>query len=62
MLNMEERIYQTAFGENNFLGSKLRIASVPIATTLILSKALPVYRAKYPAVTVKIAKDTPAEV
>lgn len=62
MENMEERIYQTAFRENNFLGGKLRIASVPIATTLILSKVLRAYREKYPAVTVEIKEGTPADV
>ena len=62
MENIEERIYQTAFIENNFLGGKVRVASVPIATTLILSKALPIYRAKYPAVKVELTEGTPAEV
>lgn len=64
MENMEERIYQTAFIENNFLGGKVRVASVPITTTLILSKAkaLPIYRAKYPAVKVELTEGTPAEV
>ena len=58
MENLEEQIYQTAFSENNFLGGKLRIASVPIATTLILSR----YREKYPAVTVELDEGTPAEI
>jgi len=62
MKNIEERIYQTAFIENNFLGGKVHVASVPIATTLILSKALPIYRAKYPAVKVELTEGTPAEV
>ena len=62
MENLEERIYQTAFSENNFLGGKLRVASVPIATTLILSGALKDYRAKYPAVTVELKEGTPANV
>ena len=59
MENLEEQIYQTAFSENNFLGGKLRIASVPIATTLILSKALRRYRDKYPAVTVELNEGMP---
>ena len=62
MANLEAQIYQTAFLENNFLGGKLRVASVPIATTLILSKALRRYREKYPAVTVELNEGTPAEV
>ena len=51
MKNLEEQIFQTAFRENNFLGGKLCVASVPIATTLILSKVLRRYREKYPAVS-----------
>lgn len=62
MENIEERIYQTAFIENNFLGGTVRVASVPIATTLILSKALSIYRAKYSAVKVELTEGTPAEV
>ena len=40
----------------------MRVATVPIATTLILSKVLAVYREKYPAVKVELAEGTPAEI
>ena len=40
MEDLENRIYQTAFRENNFIGGKLRIASVPVTTTVLLSKVL----------------------
>ena len=50
MRDLEERIYRTAFHENNCLGGTLRVASVPIATTLIVSKVLRRYREKFPAV------------
>lgn len=62
MKNLEEKIFQTAFRENNFLGGKLTVASVPIATTLILSKVLRRYREKYPAVKVVLKEGTPADV
>ena len=62
MKNLEEQIFQTAFRENNFLGGKLCVASVPIATTLILSKVLRRYREKYPAVKVELKEGTPADV
>ena len=62
MEQLEERMYRTSFLEKNLLGGKLRIASVPIATTLILSKALRLYREKYPAVTVEIKEGTPADI
>lgn len=62
MKNLEERMYKTAFLENNLLGGKLRVAAVPIATTLILSKVLRRYREKYPAVTVELNEGTPADI
>lgn len=62
MKNLEEQIFQTAFRENNFLGGKLCVASVPIATNLILSKVLRRYREKYPAVKVVLKEGTPADV
>ena len=62
MRDLEERMYQTAFRENNCLGGTLRIASVPIATTLILSKILRRYREKFPAVNVELKEGTPADI
>ena len=40
MEDLENRIRQMAFRENNFIGGKLRIASVPVTTTVLLSKVL----------------------
>ena len=54
MEDLENRIYQTAFRENNFIGGKLRIASVPVTTTVLLSKVLRQYREAYPYVPVEI--------
>ena len=54
MLDMENRIYQTAFRENNFLGGKVRIASMPILTSVILSKVFYAFQNKYPYVTLEL--------
>lgn len=62
MEDLENRIYQTAFHENNFIGSKLRIASVPVTTSVILSKALRQYRETYPFVSVEIKEGSPLAV
>ena len=62
MEDLENRIYQTAFRENNFIGSKLRIASVPVTTSVILSKALRQYRETYPFVSVEIKEGSPLAV
>ena len=54
MLDLENHIYQTAYQENNFIGGKLKVASFPIATSMILSKALRQFRQKFPLVTVEL--------
>lgn len=35
MLDIENRIYQTTFRENNFFGGKIKIASIPVMSTTI---------------------------
>lgn len=62
MEDLENRIYQTAFRENNFIGGKIRIASVPVTTTVLLSKALRRYREAYPYVAVEIKEGSPLAV
>ena len=59
---IDNRIYQVAFQENNFIGGKLRIASLPILSANLLSRVLPIYRKKYPQVSVEIKEGTPHEV
>ncbi|MBU3202359.1 LysR family transcriptional regulator [Clostridium estertheticum] len=54
MVNIENKIYQTAFRDNNFLGSKVKIGSIPIASTVILSKAISIFKQKYPFVSVEL--------
>lgn len=36
----ENRLYQTAYEENRLMGGIVRIASIPLATSLILSRVM----------------------
>ena len=62
MADTENRIYQTAFRENNFLGGKVRVASMPILTSVILSKVFYRFREKYPYVTVELLEGSSAQI
>ena len=61
MQHLEERLYQTAFRENNFLGGLLRIGALPIMTATILPKPLHSFKTKYPYVNIELAEGTPSE-
>ena len=61
MEHLEDQLYQTAFRENNFLGGRLRIGSLPILTAMLLPDALYRFRTKYPYVTVELVEGTPSE-
>ena len=62
MADNENRIYQTAFRENNFLGGKVRVASMPILTSVILSKVIFRFRQKYPYVTLELIEGSSSEI
>lgn len=62
MADVENRIYQTAFRENNFLGGKVRVASMPILTSVILSKVFFRFREKYPYVTLELMEGSSMEI
>lgn len=62
MEDIENRIYQTAFRENNFLGGKVRVASMPILTSVILSKVFCRFKKKYPYVTLELIEGSSAEI
>lgn len=62
MADTENRIYQTAFRENNFLGGKVRIASMPILTSVILSKVFYRFRKKHPYVTLELMEGSSSEI
>ncbi|MDT8716962.1 LysR family transcriptional regulator [Clostridium sp. 19966] len=62
MMNIENKIYQTAFRDNNFLGSKVKIGSIPIASAVILSKAIATFKQKYPFVIIELLEGSSNEV
>lgn len=62
MADMENRIYQTAFRENNFLGGKVRIASMPILSSMMLAKVFHDFREKYPFVTLELIEGSTPEI
>lgn len=62
MADVENRIYQTAFRENNFLGGRVRIASMPIITSVILSKVFFRFREKYPYVILELMEGSSMEI
>ncbi len=62
MAEAENKLYQIAYQENNLLGGKLTIASIPLLTSFILSPVLKEYREKYPGVTIELLEGTPKEI
>lgn len=62
MADVENRIYQAAFRENNFLGGRVRVASMPVLTTVILSKALRRFRDRHPYVSVELIEGSASEI
>lgn len=62
MAEQENRIYQTAFRENNFLGGKVKIASMPILTSVILAQVFHDFKQKYPYVTVELIEGSSIEI
>lgn len=62
MAEMENKIYQTAFRSNNFIGGKVKIASMPILTSVILSKVFYAFRKQYPYVTIELIERSSMEI
>lgn len=62
MADIENRMYQTAFEENHFMGGHLRIASIPILTSVILAKALHHFKKQHPFVTVELLEGSSLEI
>ena len=62
MADTENRIYQSAFRENNFLGGKVRIASMPILTSVILSRVFYAFKKKYPYVSLELMEGSSMEI
>ena len=62
MTDLENRLYQRAYEENHLLGGIIRIASVPLGVSLILSHVLPIFQKQFPKVQIELMEGTPLEV
>lgn len=62
MAEIENRMFQTAFRENGFLGGKVCVASMPILASAILSKVFRRFRDTYPGVALEMTEGTSSEV
>lgn len=59
---LENRLYQTAYEENHLMGGIVRIASIPLATSLILSRVMHVFRKQFPNVKIELVESDPLAV
>ena len=62
MADLENKLYQRAYEENHLMGGMIRIASVPLGVSLILSHVLPIFKKQFPEVQVELLEGTPFEV
>lgn len=62
MADLENRLYQRVYKENHLMGGLIRIASVPLGVSLILSHVLPAFKSQFPDVRVELMEGTPLEV
>lgn len=62
MEDVENRIYQTAYRFNNFLGGRVRVASMPLLTSVVLAPVLAAFQRDYPQVKVELLEGTSMEI
>lgn len=62
MEDLENRMYQTAYQFNNLTKGTVRIASMPILTSVILSEVFYRYKKQYPFVTIELTEDSSIEI
>ncbi len=62
MADLENRIRQEAFRTNNLLSGRVRIASLPILTSVFLAKAVCRFQARYPQVSVELLEGGSSEI
>lgn len=62
MQTLENRLYQRAYEENHMLKGVVRIASVPLATSLILSRVMSVFKRQFPDVEIDLFESDPLSV
>lgn len=62
MEDIDNRILQTAYQENNLISGRLRIASLPSLTATYVSQTLKIFHERYPNVTIEIREGSPQEI
>lgn len=62
MEKTENRMYQAAFRSNNFIGGKVRIASMPILTSVILSEVFYRFHKLYPYVSLELIEGSSMDI
>lgn len=62
MYELENRLYQRAYEENQMMKGIVRIAAVPLATSLILSRVMPVFQKQFPDVRIELFEGDPLSV
>ena len=62
MEEIDNRILQTAYQENNLISGRLRIASLPSLTATYVSQTLKIFHERYPNVTIEIREGSPQEI
>ncbi len=62
MEDIDNRILQTAYQENNLISGKLRIASLPSLTATYVSQTLGIFHERYPNVKIEIKEGSPQEI
>lgn len=62
MEDINNRILQTAYQENNLISGRLRIASLPSLTSTYVSQTLRVFHERYPNVKIEIKEGSPQEI
>lgn len=62
MYELENRLYQRAYEENQMMKGIVRIAAVPLATSLILSRVMPVFQKQFPDVRIELFESDPLSV
>lgn len=62
MADLENRLYQTAYAENHMMAGTVRVATVPLGVSIILSRVLPIFKKQFPQVNVELLEGNPIEV
>lgn len=61
MEHLENSIFQVSALENNLMGGRLRVGSLPILTTTLLPDILKIFKDKYPNVDIELIEKSPKE-